>query len=623
MTDILHKKIYDIETLSNCFLYCSQTLDGVRNSFYIHQDKNQLLEFIEYLNNSKDDEFIGFNNIGFDSQIIHYIYYNYNDWSYYSGEQIASLIYSETQRIISLQDNPEKYLHLIPEWKMTFKQCDLFKIKHYDSRAKSCSLKWLEFTFNKENIQEMPIHHSEMIKKEQFESIESYCWNDVEATLTAYLEFKEEIDSRKEISKNFKVNVDNASEPRCVKTVFVSELSKELGIDRKELLQRNEDFKKTISPFKVKVPKIEYSTSLFQKTYKYFQSLVINPFETKNIVDLEYYYKGVKIIHGVGGLHASVSPQIIESSETECIHSLDFTSFYPFIKITNKIYPPYLSEKYLELIEYFFKERKKHPKGSALNNAYKLFINGSFGLMNEYNSPIYYPQGAMQITITGQLYILKCLELIDFPHELIMINTDGFEIKYNIKYKERMKEIKNQIEKLFSISLEDLFYKKMIVRDVNNYIAISEKNDVKKKGMFATEFEKHKNSSFKVIPLCLEAYFVKNANINEFIHSHKNIYDFCGAIKSKSNFDLNYYYIEDERLKKRKEQKVCRYYVSKSIGSLKKDFDDGRQTNIHVKLNTQPLNTIKNVFDDINYSYYINEVQKIISEISSNQLKLF
>jgi len=52
-------------------------------------------------------------------------------------------------------------------------------------------------------------------------------------------------------------------------------------------------------------------------------------------------------------------------------------------------------------------------------------INGSYGLLNEYNSPIYYPQGAMQVTITGQLYLLYLLELLDQKlSELLIIQAN-------------------------------------------------------------------------------------------------------------------------------------------------------------------------------------------------------
>jgi hypothetical protein len=617
--------IYDIETLRNCSIFCfKQYNTDNKKQFIIHKDKNDSEEFYNFLKiiNKNNCEVVGYNNLFFDAQILEFFYKNYRE--------INSLdIYNEAQRIISLQDSEQKFLNIIPEWKMNFNQIDLFKILHYDSPAKSTSLKYLEFSFNFPNIQQMPIHHNEEISLDQALNIVTpYCWNDVEITEKVFEHFKDTVESRIEISKEFNVNVKNASEPRIVKTVFISELSKSLNVDKKELIQRNEDFKKNVGLFKINLPEITFDDITFKNVYKKFSEVVVDPFNTKNALDFNYNWNGIQIYHGLGGLHASLDSGIYTENDEYEIRDIDATSFYPFIKMTLNIYPPYLSDKYLELLKSFFNKRKSYPKGHSLNTGYKLMINGSYGLLNEYNSPIYYPQGAIQTTVTGQLYLLYLLDLLqnkvsDFS--VIQCNTDGITVRYKRYEKHLVDECMKEWEVFTKISLEDVYYKSIIVENVNNYIAIDVKNKVKHKGLFAIDLEKHKNSSFMIIPKALSKFFVNNVRVEKTINESQNIYDFCGVVKGKSNFKVNLYGVKNGEVFKETQQRITRYYISKNSTRLIKDFNDGRQVSIHSSNGVSILNLIDdNInFDDLDKNFYIKECYKIINNIIKVQHSLF
>jgi hypothetical protein len=323
--------IYDIETLKNCSIFCFKEYNSSnKKQFILHKDQNdsqKLFDFLKIINN-KNIELIGYNNLFFDAQIIEFFYNNPN---------VSALdIYNEAQRIISLQDAEQKYLYLIPEWKMKFKQTDLFKILHYDSAAKRTSLKYLEFSFNFPNIQEMPIHHNTEISLEDAINIVTpYCWNDVEITEKVYDYFKDTVQSRIDLSSEFNVNIKNASEPKIVKTVFMSELSKSLKKDKKALLEENENFKKNVKPFKVNVPNIDFKDITFQNVYKKFKEVVINPFNTKNGLDFNYSWKGIQMYHGLGGLHASLNPGIYEEDSEYEIRDIDATLKWRWVNSVN------------------------------------------------------------------------------------------------------------------------------------------------------------------------------------------------------------------------------------------------------------------------------------------------
>jgi hypothetical protein len=296
--------------------------------------------------------------------------------------------------------------------------------------------------------------------------------------------------------------------------------------------------------------------------------------------------------------------------------------------MTLDIYPPYLSSKYLELLRSFFDKRKSYPKGHSLNTGYKLMINGSYGLLNEYNSPIYYPQGAMQVTITGQLYLLYLLELLDQKLSQLLViqcNTDGTSIKYKRSERHLVVEAMKEWEEFTKIGLEDVFYKKMIINDVNNYIALDVNNKAKHKGLFTLDLEKHKNSSFMIVPIALSKYFIEGIPVETTIKNHDNIYDFCGVVKGKKNFKVNLYGVKNGEVFKETQQRITRYYISKNINRLIKDFEDKRQVSVHSSNGVTILNTITDdlKYEDLDRAFYIKECYKIINNIVKVQNSLF
>lgn len=129
-------EIYDVETLSNCFTYTGLNRDTKDVSqFVIHIDRNDLTKFIEHLKQLKGQ--IGFNNLSFDGQVIQFIINNYNKWLELNGEEIAELIYSYSQKTIERMNNGG--FSEFPDWKMNIPQLDLFKIWHFDNKAKMTS----------------------------------------------------------------------------------------------------------------------------------------------------------------------------------------------------------------------------------------------------------------------------------------------------------------------------------------------------------------------------------------------------------------------------------------------------------------------------------------------------
>ena len=154
---------------------------------------------------------------------------------------------------------------------------------------------------------------------------------------------------------------------------------------------------------------------------------------------------------------------------------------------------------------------------------------------------------------------------------MLQINTDGMTIKYKKIYTSLVNMICREWERLTQLELEDIDYSRMIIKDVNNYMAISTDGEyVKRKGAAFIykespgELELHKNFSNLVIPKSLEAYFVDGISPEDFIPNHDNIYDFFKRTKiNKSDKLLLTEYDEKGNIISEQEtQRICRYVIS-------------------------------------------------------------
>jgi len=103
-------------------------------------------------------------------------------------------------------------------------------------------------------------------------------------------------------------------------------------------------------------------------------------------------------------------------------------------------------------------------------------LNGTFGDSNNQFSVFYDPLMTLRITINGQL--LLCLlaeQLMKIPTvRLVMVNTDGMEYTIQNEYVDQARQVCRWWENVSGLTLEHARYKKMCIRDVNNYIAVYE-----------------------------------------------------------------------------------------------------------------------------------------------------
>jgi len=269
-----------------------------------------------------------------------------------------------------------------------------------------------------------------------------------------------------------------------------------------------------------------------------------------------------------------------------------------------------------------------------MNTAIKLALNGTYGKSNDKWSFFYDPKYTMSITINGQLLLAMLIEELAELKDITVLqaNTDGVTVKIPKEELSKLQTICSDWEKLTQLELECNYYQKMVIRDVNNFIAQDVDGHIKDKGL-AFEIDKaiYKNHSMRIVRIALANYFINYVPIELTLRDHllgndyqigtkkvKNhgIFDFCLSYKGNKDWSL----VGKEEDKEYKYQKTNRYYITNSgVNLFKNHSSDGRVIGLQVGWEATIFNKyVKQDTYDINYDFYTKECQKIIKSIEND-----
>lgn len=621
----------DYETIVNCFIAVFQHYkdDADTRVFVVYNDRNDFADMVKFLNECRERNqwHISFNGLSFDAQITQWMLINQKRLLQLSAADLTKEIYGRAQEIIDKQ-NQGLFQQYRPD-QIKIRQIDLFKMNHWDNKAKMSSLKWIQYSMDWENVEEMPHHHAQPVTNDhELAMVTQYCINDVRSTRQILNHSKEQIVLRQNLTKEYGIDLYSASEPRISKELFMHFLHQKLDMSKAELKTLRTP-RHTIYLGQCILPYVSFKTPEFQQVLDYFRTKVIT--STKDGFKHTLNYRGVKTDFGLGGIHGAREAGFYESKPGWTIMTSDVTSFYPNLAIKNGFHPEHLpKQEFCELYEWFFEERKKIPKSDPKNYVFKIILNSTYGLTGDENSFLYDPKMTMQITINGQLLLSMLYEMIceEIPEAMpLMQNTDGLETMIPIDKVQKYHEICDRWCLLTKLQLEHSEYKKMIIRDVNNYIAVGTDDKVKCKGAFEWEdLSKkkvsvlHKNKSFLIIPKAIYAYFVKGIAPEEFLANNQDIMDYCAGVKSKGQWYFESHIVDKGELKITRLQKIIRYFISNDGSKIVKRNPDGRTIQIE---SGEWLQSVINHVDktipfssyDINTHYYLNEIYKQINQI--------
>ncbi|BAM68869.1 MAG: DNA-directed DNA polymerase [Edwardsiella phage MSW-3] len=555
---------YDLESYPNIFtctwVHAATGLEVVHEISEWKNDREALVTFMYGLRQAKARG-IGFNNVGFDYPVLHWIAQN----------QMcdAAAIYDHMSGIIRRED---KFGAVVWDNDRIFEQIDLYKICHFDNQARSTSLKAIEIRRRSRTVEDLPFPVGTMLTAEQRVTLLKYNRKDVLETLFFYMEIRDNVHFREELTERYSRNFMNHNDTKIGKDYFVMELEK-AGVECFVSGTGGKSPRQTVRPSirlgDVIFPYVRFERSEFQRVLDFFRNTTIT--QTKGVFsDVSAVIDGFEFVFGTGGIHGSVESQIVHSDETHQIVDIDVASFYPNLAISNRLYPEHLSEKFCDIYKSVYDQRKSYAKGTAENAMLKLALNGVYGDSNNVYSPFYDPAYTMGITINGQLLLCMLSEqLMKTPGlSMVQVNTDGVTVKCPRVYLDHMRSVCKWWESLTGLQLEEALYSRMIIRDVNNYIAEYDSGKLKRKGAYEYKVQWHQDPSALVVPKAAEAALVRGESIRDFITQHKDPYDFMCRAKVPRSCQLLMRWSEwsvEQQL-----QHITRYFVSRNGGSLVK-----------------------------------------------------
>jgi hypothetical protein len=607
--------VFDIETYPNVFTLAVEHADApLRWMFEISDWRNDSREIIAFLQFLKETNarMVGFNNLGFDYPVLHTLIR--------MGKADAATLYQKAMAIIGSQDEDgSKWMHLVKPSDQFVTQIDLFKIHHFDNKARATSLKVLEFNMRSDSIEDLPFKVGTTLTREQIEVLKKYNQHDVAQTKAFYHKSLDMLHFREELTRKYARDFMNHNDTKIGKDYFVMKLE-EAGVACYDYGDKGRTPRQTKRPVihlkDAILPWINFEQPEFNRVLGWLKQQSIT--ETKGVfTDLTATINGFTFVFGLGGIHGSVESEIIESDSEHVIVDLDVTSYYPNLAITNGFHPAHLGKEFVAIYKYLFEQRKSYPKKSAESAMLKLALNGVYGDSNNQFSVFYDPLFTMSITLNGQLLLCLLAEgLMTIPGlRLIQVNTDGLTVRVPRNMKVLVDLARMAWQDRTGLNLEEAIYKAMMIRDVNNYIGVFEDGSTKRKGAYEWKASWHQNAGGLVIPKVAEKVLVEGAPIRQTVQQWPDIMDFMLRTKVPRS---SYLAIEWDGQQPQQLQNITRYYIAEGGGRLfkwmppLKGKTEWRKIGVESGWGVQPCNDIKDAGKlPVDFDYYVREVEKL------------
>lgn len=617
--------ICDIEVFSDDWIVVFKRPEKGSNHIVIHNDNARLREFL-----SQPDIIIGgFNNKHYDDYVILTMILGgsnvevkrHNDWI--------------------IKDKKEPWTFPFIQYKKKpFKSFDLKD----DIADPGISLKAIEGNLK------LPIVESSVsfdidrkLTTEELEEVIRYCKYDVDSTIKLYWERKENyLDAKSMVGEMYGVPVEDAVGLTNAKlSAYVLEAKAvERDDERDYIVPDNIDtdlIQKVILDFFMQIRDKSIPDAKLFGAGKGSKGMTLD-------IILKTSYGSCPVTYAWGGVHGAKPCVIVEETKDRVIINQDVGSLYPnsminFGYCSRSMADP---EAYQKLVKRRLGYKKAGDKLKA--NALKLVVNTVYGAMLNVHNDLADRWAGRSVCISNQLamtvlivQLAKQCETIDF----ININTDGimFTIdKSEVELSEAIVATWCEITK-FEMERDD--FKKVIQKDVNNYIGITPDGKFKTKGGYVSLYKggNFKTNSLQIIHKAIVEYLVNGVAAETTVKECKDIFAFQQIVKTGGTFEGSYHYIDGERVPI---QKVNRIYAVRkdkyeSYGAVvkgkwvtekrKKNKDTGKMESTpveppqwsetvisecpeHCFIDNENVLTV----DDLDLDYYINMANKRIDK---------
>ena len=538
--------IYDIEVFSDDWIVVFKRPEAGSNHIVIHNDNNRLREFL-----AQPDIIIG----GFNNK-------HYDNWV------VLTMIHGGSN--IEVKRHNDFIIGGGSAWEFPFIQfkrlpCPTFDLRD-DIPDPGISLKAIEGNLKLPIVESsVPFDIDRKLTPEELEEVIRYCKYDVDSTIALYNERKENyIDAKALISEMYNLPIEEGigltNAKLCARILGAK--PQKFNDERDYVIPDNIDtnlIPKVILDFFLQIRDKSIPDAKLFGAGKGSKGMTLD-------LILKTSYGSCPVTYAWGGVHGAKPCVTVEETEDRVIINQDVASLYPnsmlnFGYCSRAMEDP---EAYRKLVER--RLGYKHSGDKLRSNALKLPINTTYGAMlNAYNdlsdrwagrSVCISNQLAMTMLIT--MLCQKC-ETIDF----ININTDGIMFSIDKKEVALSEDIVKEWSEITRFEMERDDFKKVIQKDVNNYIGITPDGSFKTKGGYVSLYKggNFKTNSLQIIHKAIVDYLVKGIPAETTIKECKDIFAFQQIVKTGGTFEGSYHYINGERVPI---QKVNRIYAVKN-----------------------------------------------------------
>lgn len=493
-------------------------------------------------------------------------------------------------------------------------------------------------------IKDLPIDPSASIGMLDRINLSTYCANDLLGTQLMYKICidKEYLPLREHITETIGMDVRSKSDAQIAEAIMISRLGfrpagrhvvsgYQFTYKMPDCIVFQTDQLKEVqriagsAPFTV-LDKDQETEELDENGKKIKSGIKMHP----DLAKLRVQLNGKTYKFGAGGLHSQEHSVSAVSDELYEVVDIDVGSFYPRIKITQRLFPEQCGPAEIDVYEGIFNERMEAKRAGRKKeaNSKKIVLNGAFGkLGSKYSKVFYAPEHLMQITLSGQLMLLMLIEAFELNGiEVVSANTDGIVTKtHRMKIPTRDRLVK-EWEARTLMEMEYTTYKGIYLRDVNNYFAITTDGEIKRKGVF-TKAEVGSGPSGSKAPHreistdAVIAFVADGVPLEHTVYRCRDIRKFV-TVRDVAKGGVRYlhtgtqYEPFDPHVPENMEDlgKVVRW-------AYRRDYDGA----IHYKSNGNkvadstgawPLMTLPDEFPDwIDYGYYVRHAQELLSTI--------
>lgn len=330
---------------------------------------------------------------------------------------------------------------------------------------------------------------------------------------------------------------------------------------------------------------------------------------------------GMVYTWGFGGLHAAkgrietnkrgtkkIVYDIVDETD---VQQWDSSSHFPNIMLRDNLLGQ-VTDKFRNLVT----ERLKNKAlGNPLAGTQKIIINSVYGLLRLQSSKLYNPKSAIRVNVSGMVAIYNLANQLDLVGNVYQVNTDGIAFKpYPEVTQETLDNIKQRWEDEFKLQLEVSLFKRLLQRDVNNYIAVKQNDKLKLKGGAvgqANGVDVTKASKPTIIDHMLVEKLVYNRPFITTVQDGE-FRDYCFTLKSmKSSTQTGKMVDENGKVF---DNEVNRTYATKTGGKVLKEkvgeLENAKFPDTPEQMSIANYELPKEPPADLDYSYYIELAEK-------------